>query len=78
MHIGLQSGGRLIDCVTATVIALISAVVAQHVVLPVQSTTFANPSPGSSVPAELCWHCPVRGCAISVPSIGVLVPATLA
>ena len=83
MHVGLQLAGRLIVCVTATVAALIAAVAAQRVVLPVPSTTVANPSPimlspGCAVPAELCRHCPVRAGAISTPSIDALVPATLA
>ena len=78
MHAGLQSGGRLIDCVTATVVALVLAVVAQRVVLPAPSIMCADPSPGSAVPAQFYWHCPMCAGAISIPSIDALVPATLA
>ena len=79
MHAGLQSGSQLIDCVTASVFALVPAVVVAHrMVLLVLSTTCTDPSPDSAVPAEYYWRCPVRAGTVSVSSISILIPATLA
>ena len=77
-HAGLQSSVRLIGCVIATVIALVSAgVVAPCMILPALPTSYADPAPDSAVPAEFYWHCPVHAGTTSIPSINVLITATL-
>lgn len=55
-----------------------AVVVAHRMVLLVLSTTCADPSPDSAVPAEFYWRCPVRAGTASIPSIGIPIPATLA
>ena len=77
MQTSLQSGVQLIDCVTAAVVALVAATVfTHHLVLPALSTMYADPSPGSVVPAEFYRRCPMRAGTASAPSVGILIPAT--
>ena len=74
----MQLSVRLIGCVIATVVALVSAdVVAPHMILPALPTSCTDPAPGSAVPAEFYWHCPMRVGTASVPSVDVLITATL-
>ena len=77
MQTSFQLGVQLIDFVTAAVVALVAATVfTHHMVLPSLSTMYTDPSPGSAVPAEFYWHCPMRIGTASAPSVGVLIPAT--
>ena len=75
----MQSSVRLIGCIIATVVALVSAgVVALCMILPALPTSCADPAADSTVPAEFYWHCPVHTGTASVPSVDVLITATLA
>ena len=75
----MRSSNRLIGCVVAAGVASVSAdVVAPRMILPAPHALCSDPTPDSAVPAELTWHRPVHAGSTSVPSVDVLITATLA